>query len=280
MDGTYRKFLESGLDLTALGVERRADNAPYFCTPKGANIFGWAGVDGIHFCFVRGFGTQIFAVSPANGPGEFVHPIAADFADFLRLLLACGDSAALEQAWMWDEGTFDTFLQENPPTPEQRSVLEQLSETLDLTPMEQPWAYLRDQRERLDAGKLRFSDEYYEVTGEPKPKPGPWKVYFEGKARGKRAGKPMNLNAEFDWAGRHWLVPTTYLCAEGLVLDILEKIPEGDGQELYFHPERKCPVSAEAARPFRPTCRKKPETTRRQDRCWSITGRIWIPIGF
>ena len=40
MDGTYRKFLESGLDLTALGVERRADNAPYFCTPKGANIFG------------------------------------------------------------------------------------------------------------------------------------------------------------------------------------------------------------------------------------------------
>lgn len=43
MDGTYRKFLESGLDLTALGVERRAENAPYFCTPKGANIFGWAG---------------------------------------------------------------------------------------------------------------------------------------------------------------------------------------------------------------------------------------------
>ena len=35
MDGTYRKFLESGLDLTALGVERRAENAPYFCTPKG-----------------------------------------------------------------------------------------------------------------------------------------------------------------------------------------------------------------------------------------------------
>ena len=237
MDGTYRKFLESGLDLTALGVERRADNEPYFCTPKGASIFGWAGVDGIHFCFVRGFGTQIFAVSPANGPGEYVHPIAADFADFLRLLLACGDSAALEQAWMWDEGTFDTFLRENPPTPEQRSVLGQVSETLDLTPMEQPWAYLRDQRERLDAGKLRFSDEYYEVTGESKPKPGPWKVYFEGKAKGKRAGKPLNLNAEFDWAGRHWIVPTAYLCAEGLVLDILEKIPEEDGQELYFHPE-------------------------------------------
>ena len=27
------------------------------------------------------------------------------------------------------------------------------------------------------------------------------------------------------------------LYAEGLVLDILERIPEGDGQALYFHPE-------------------------------------------
>lgn len=237
MDGTYRKFLESGLDLTVLGVERRADNAPYFCTPKGAMIFGWAGVDGIHFCFIRGFGTQIIAVSPANAPGEYVHPIAADFGDFLRLLLACGDSAALEQAWMWDEAQFDAFLRENPPTPEQCAVLAQISETLDLTPMEQPWEYLRDQRERFDAGKIRFLEEYYEVTGESKPKSKPWKVYFSGKAKGKRAGKPMDLNAQFDWAGRRWLVPAAYLCAEGLVLDILEKIPEGDGQELYFHPE-------------------------------------------
>ena len=47
----------------------------------------------------------------------------------------------------------------------------------------------------------------------------------------------MNLNAEFDWAGRHWLVPTTYLCAEGLVLDILEKIPEGTVRNCIFHPE-------------------------------------------
>ena len=56
MDGIYQKFLKSGLDLVALGVERRADNAPYFCTPKGAIILGWAGVDGVHFCFIRGFG--------------------------------------------------------------------------------------------------------------------------------------------------------------------------------------------------------------------------------
>ena len=45
---------------------------------------------------------MVFAVSPMNSAPDFVHPLSKDFADFLRLLLACGDVAALEQAWMWE----------------------------------------------------------------------------------------------------------------------------------------------------------------------------------
>lgn len=110
MAAFYQKFLRKHLDLSSLSVMRREDNDPYFCTPKGASIFGWAGVDGIHFCFVRGFGETVFAVSPMNGGKDCVHVIARDFSDFLRLLLATGDSAALEQAWQWDEAQFDAFL--------------------------------------------------------------------------------------------------------------------------------------------------------------------------
>ena len=44
---------------------------------------------------------MVFAVSSMNAAPDFVHPLAKDFADFLRLLLACGDAAALEQARMW-----------------------------------------------------------------------------------------------------------------------------------------------------------------------------------
>lgn len=62
-----------------------------------------AGMDGIHFCFVRGFGGVVFSVTPMNLVPNLVHPLANNFEDFLRLLLACGDSAALEQAWMWDK---------------------------------------------------------------------------------------------------------------------------------------------------------------------------------
>ena len=120
MDKVFQKFLRSGIDLSPVGVECREDNSPYFCTPKGASIFGWAGADGIHFCFVRGFGSMVFSVSPMNSAPDFVHPLANDFEDFLRLLLACSDSAALEQAWMWDKAQFEAFLQDNPPTQDQQ----------------------------------------------------------------------------------------------------------------------------------------------------------------
>ena len=123
MDKVFQKFLRSGIDLSPVGVERREDNNPYFCTPKGASIFGWAGVDGIHFCFVRGFGGVVFSVSPMNSAPDYVHPLANNFEDFLRLLLACSDSAALEQAWMWDKAQFEAFLQDNPPTQDQQRTL-------------------------------------------------------------------------------------------------------------------------------------------------------------
>lgn len=73
MDKTFQKLLQTDIDLSSLGVERRTDNEPYFCTPKGASVFGWTGVDGIHFCFVRGFGGMVFAVSPANTFPNYVH---------------------------------------------------------------------------------------------------------------------------------------------------------------------------------------------------------------
>ena len=83
---TYRQFLKTDVDLSTLGVMRvDAPFEPYFCTPKGARVFGRSGVDGIHFCFVRGFGETVFAVSPMNGREDCVHPVAKSFRDFLRL---------------------------------------------------------------------------------------------------------------------------------------------------------------------------------------------------
>lgn len=55
MEWTYRNFTKKSIDLAPLGFEKGAGDETYFCTPKGAKIIGWAGVDGIHYCLIRGF---------------------------------------------------------------------------------------------------------------------------------------------------------------------------------------------------------------------------------
>jgi len=60
---------------------------------------------------IRGFGGMVFAVSPMNAAPDCVHPLARDFADFLRLLLACGDAA---RRLPGQKGTVDVYVKDQP----------------------------------------------------------------------------------------------------------------------------------------------------------------------
>lgn len=248
MAAFYQRFLRSGIDLAPLGAARREDNSPYFCTPKGASIFGWAGVDGIHFCFVRSWGEMVFAVSPMNGWGEYVHPVARDFADFLRLLLACGDTAALEQGWQWDEARFNAFLSGNPPTPAQRAVLARIAERFPLTPMENPWRYLRELQEHFDYSKIKYTEDLTDPDMNPAAprEDAPWAVYYDGSFFGHcgtaRAGKEVPCGKWFSWAGWKWYIPALYVCSKGLVLDLCRRVDTNEYAAFLkkwgFDPER------------------------------------------
>ncbi|RAZ07218.1 hypothetical protein DK853_53380, partial [Klebsiella oxytoca] len=48
----YEKFKNLHIDFSSLGLEQGGSRSDYFCTPKGAKVIGWEGVDGIHYCFV------------------------------------------------------------------------------------------------------------------------------------------------------------------------------------------------------------------------------------
>lgn len=162
MSSFYQKFLRKHINLAELGIEQGFDYTAYFCTPKGASIIGWAGVDGIHYCFIRGFGEMVFAVSPANTNPNYVHPLANSFEDFLRLLLACGNADALEQAWMWNKEQFDTYIKENTPTENGQMVLSEITDKLSLSPIENPWQYIKELQNAFDYNKIKYTEDFYD----------------------------------------------------------------------------------------------------------------------
>lgn len=227
MPRAYEEILKLNTNLSLIGLEQSADAGNYFCTPKGARMLGWAGVDGIHFCFVRGFGEIVFQVSPMNLAGSYVHPLARNFEDFLRLILACGHTAALEQAWSWEKEEFDDYLRENTPTDEQAAVLNTLREALSLTPMEHPFAYIKTMQDGFDYRLIPYTENYYEVVPAPSPLP-EWKVYFDGnfwgRSSGERAGVEISLNKHFLWQDEVWTIPSIYTCSKGLIVDFCLKV--------------------------------------------------------
>lgn len=224
MGAFYNKFKELGLDLTPLSLEDRGPNGGYFCTPVGANCIGWPGVDGIHFCFIRGHREMVFAVSPMNGPGEYVHPIARTFRDFLRLLLSCGVDA-LEQIYAWDRAQFEAFVRDCPRSEDEKQLLDRIAAEFSLKPMKDPYGYVKNLQEAFDFGTIMFSQEYYDTLMEQTP----WAVYFSGARFGvtedaEQPGREVVLNRAFDWEGQEWKLLSVYVCEDGLVGDFCIRV--------------------------------------------------------
>ena len=225
MNKAYQQFLQSKIDLASVGIEQRPDHPRYFCTPKGASVFGWGRVEGLHFCFIRGFGQMVFSVNPMNEHPYYTHPLAKNFTDFLRLILACGNAEALDRVWMWEETEFEAFLLENPLTQKQKQLLDDLSEKRKLTPLKQPWAYVKALQSDFDYSKIKYTEDYNDIDMNPWAEVTipEWKVYFDGTFWGHHgrdhAGKEIRLNKQFDWAGHHWIIPAAYACSKGIVID-------------------------------------------------------------
>lgn len=238
----YERFRQIDLDVSRLGLQTGDTDRRYFCTPRGAEIIGWAGVDGIHYCFIAGFGEMVFSVNPMNLPGEYVYPLAKTFEDFLRLLLACGSLDVLEQAYRLDREGFDCevweagFLED-----EEVRAREILQNDLSLTPMPEPYNYIRDLQASFDYSAIPYTDAYT-VWGPEEESPQEWAVYYDHDRSG-RAGQEVPVRADFLWNGNPCHIPAIYLCGKGLVIDFcmqvepermrafLDQWPDPDGRE-------------------------------------------------
>lgn len=161
----YEKFKSLDVDMSIIGLEKGDEEGGYFCTPKGARVIGWE-CDGIHYCFIDGFGEMVFAVNPESADDRFVKPLAENFESFISLILACEGTTAAEQINIFDRAGFDEFMKNSTEfIDERRKVLKILENELGIKPMKDPFGYVKNLLENFDYSKIKFTPEYYDVLG-------------------------------------------------------------------------------------------------------------------
>ena len=171
MDLLYEKYKNLKIDGSWIGLEAGAQT-PYFCTPIGAEIIGWD--NGIHYCFIKGFGDMVFCVNPEPCCDYNVYPIARNFCDFLGLILATGNTNTLQQIIWWDKKRFEDFVnspeeQEYRVRPEVQGVLSTIRKGIDIAPIDTPFEYIKDLQSNFPYEQIPFSNEYYDTLGIERP---------------------------------------------------------------------------------------------------------------
>ena len=171
MNLLYEKYKNLKIDGSWIGLEAGAQT-PYFCTPIGAEIIGWD--NGIHYCFIKGFGDMVFCVNPEPCCDYNVYPIARNFCDFLGLILATGNTNTLQQIIWWDKKRFEDFVnspeeQEYRVRPEVQGVLSTIRKGIDIAPIDTPFEYIKDLQSNFPYEQIPFSNEYYDTLGIERP---------------------------------------------------------------------------------------------------------------
>ena len=132
----YEKYCHLDIDGRWIGLEKSDMNIGYFCTPVDARIIGWE--NSIHYCFIRGYRDMVFAVNPETCVGQYVYPLAMNFKDFLRLILSCGSTTAVEQIIGWSKEQFENFVisEDNAIHPELQWIPRLISITVAISTMQ------------------------------------------------------------------------------------------------------------------------------------------------
>jgi hypothetical protein len=157
-----------------IGIIFEADSdTHYLCTPVDAYVFAYTGGDGVHFCTIPDtFGDMIFVVEPFPIDGIPVRPIAENFEDFIRVLLAVRFTGILLDIPFRSNAEFCDGLQtfrDQHETEEHRKQLYSLAAYYNAAPMDDPYTYIRSLQDTFDYNLIPFSDDYYESCGIPNP---------------------------------------------------------------------------------------------------------------
>lgn len=117
------------------------------------------------YCFLHEYGDMVFTVNPESCADMYVYPISSNFEDFIRLILACSSNNPAEQVIQMSKEQFNEHLTEEKQreTKQQRKMLSLLQSEFSLTPMINPFDYVKALQKDFDYSKIRYSDEYYDL---------------------------------------------------------------------------------------------------------------------
>lgn len=165
MNTLYEKYVALPINKGLICLEQKDLTDPYFCYPVDAKPIGFEGC--ILYCFLPEYDEVVFACNPESCADKNVYPLAANFEDFIRLILACGTANPVEQIIWMDKNKFEDHLanEKKRLTNAQKAAVQQLQCALDLLPMEDPFEYVKSIQKDFDDRNIQYSDEYYEVTG-------------------------------------------------------------------------------------------------------------------
>lgn len=161
----YERYKEMKIDGTLISLEQVEDKLSYFCYPTNARPIGFEGC--IMYCFIESYGDMVFASNPETCADSCVYPLARNFEDFLRMILFCGSANPIEQIVWMDKERFLQHLREEEAirSDEQKAVLQRIEKELEISPIANPYEYVKELQSHFDSSGITYSDEYYDVLG-------------------------------------------------------------------------------------------------------------------
>lgn len=114
---------------------------------------------------------MVFMVNPMPSDDRYVFPVASSFEDFLRLILTCKTANSLDQIVWMDRRQYENLQLEtirNLPK-ESYDIPNTLEKEFHLSPISDPFRYIKKLVQKFDDSVLRFSDEYYDTLGLDNP---------------------------------------------------------------------------------------------------------------
>ena len=159
----FEKYKKLNINGELISLEYREIYDPYFCYPVNAKVIGFEGT--ILYCFLPEYGDMVFASNPESCADIYVYPIASNFEDFIRLILACGSANPAEQVIWMNKEQFNEHLTEEKQreTKQQRKMLSLLQSEFNLIPMINPFEYVKALQKDFDYSKIRYGNEYYDL---------------------------------------------------------------------------------------------------------------------